>query len=386
MKVLLCGDYSSVHSELSEALKNKGHDVTVISDGDSYKAFPADIKLEANQSLPNNYVFKAFYLLVDFIGLAGIFKYFKQMKNVKLEEYDVVQLINVAPIKHFGAFGNFFFVRRVAKCSKKVVLCALGDDACWSKACLKGVFKYSPLDRISLFNFYKYYYSLKYVYSPAYRFLDFFVNYISSAVVAGLDDYRIAYEKSGKKVYFIRLPIGEAKFKKTCKEGGDYSVKIFHAWQYGKEVKKGNDKLDEAVQAALEEVEGVDVEYRVAGGMKYDDFIKAYDCCDVFIDQAYSYDRGVTGALGMCSGKVVLSGFELDSPLGLMGLENVKNNGVNVSGDVEEDKKSLIEILLNPGLRKIIQDNAYDFAVKNYRSDLIAEQYLAVWRHHLDLS
>lgn len=41
--ILLLGDYSSVHYELSEALKKRGFKVLLISDGDDYKKIKCDV-------------------------------------------------------------------------------------------------------------------------------------------------------------------------------------------------------------------------------------------------------------------------------------------------------------------------------------------------------
>jgi hypothetical protein len=45
MKILLMGEYSNVHATLAEGLRQLGHQVTVLSNGDFWKNYPRDIDL-----------------------------------------------------------------------------------------------------------------------------------------------------------------------------------------------------------------------------------------------------------------------------------------------------------------------------------------------------
>ena len=45
MKILLLGEYSNVHWTLAEGLRQLGHTVTVVSNGDFWKNYPRDIDL-----------------------------------------------------------------------------------------------------------------------------------------------------------------------------------------------------------------------------------------------------------------------------------------------------------------------------------------------------
>ena len=46
MRILLLGEYSNVHWTLAEGLRELGHDVTVVSDGDNWKNYLRDINLK----------------------------------------------------------------------------------------------------------------------------------------------------------------------------------------------------------------------------------------------------------------------------------------------------------------------------------------------------
>lgn len=43
MKILLIGEYSNVHNTLAKGLRELGHEVCVISNGDFWKNYPRDI-------------------------------------------------------------------------------------------------------------------------------------------------------------------------------------------------------------------------------------------------------------------------------------------------------------------------------------------------------
>ena len=43
MRILLLGEYSNVHNTLAKGLRQLGHTVTVVSNGDFWKNYPRDI-------------------------------------------------------------------------------------------------------------------------------------------------------------------------------------------------------------------------------------------------------------------------------------------------------------------------------------------------------
>lgn len=48
MKILLIGEYSNVHNTLAKGLRELGHEVCVISNGDFWKNYPRDIDASRN--------------------------------------------------------------------------------------------------------------------------------------------------------------------------------------------------------------------------------------------------------------------------------------------------------------------------------------------------
>ncbi|WP_200906577.1 hypothetical protein, partial [Gulbenkiania mobilis] len=184
--------YSSVHTELSLALKQLGHQVTTLSDGDAFKGFVPDIYFGVTAQ--SSVVKKIFRSILDFLGIKGLTLLFQKRKILaKCQGYDVVQLINPVTLEPLGALANILFINYLSRKNKKLFLCALGDDYSWVSACLEGRYKYSPLDRISIKTLINYRYSLRYVYGFFYRSLDKYVKKKCSAIIPGLLDYKMAH-------------------------------------------------------------------------------------------------------------------------------------------------------------------------------------------------
>lgn len=49
MRILLLGEYSNVHATLAEGLRNLGHTVTVVSNGDFWKDYTRDIDVSRKE-------------------------------------------------------------------------------------------------------------------------------------------------------------------------------------------------------------------------------------------------------------------------------------------------------------------------------------------------
>lgn len=372
--IVLLGDYSSVHYELSKALKSKGESVILMSDGDAYKKIGCDIKLpslrKSRYRLLNNALF-AF----RFFGFFGFFNYLKVLKKLRnIKDLDVVQIINPVVIESLGALGNILLIRYLKRRAKVFCMCALGDDYKWVAACLNKKYKYSAMDRMSqegILGLGRYLYMLKYVYSPLYRLLDSYARKKVNVIIPGLSDYEIAYDDCNKAVGLVRLPVSSDNFIPPIKT--NYPVKVFHAWQQGKDARKGNDILDRVVRRYISEHGAGKVKYEIIQGVSYEEYLSKYRSADIIFDQIYSYDRGVTGALGMAAGKVVFSGFEGEESLAI---------GVNAIPDINKLYTSFVSLIESLDNIDTIKSNAYRYAKENYCSLKVADQYLRVWRNY----
>ncbi len=381
MRVLLVGEYSGVHSNLRELLLERGHEVIFIHDGDSYKKFQnSDLSVEYKRINLNHYLmnkFISFYILIlDILGIKGLIQCLKYIKILEaLKEFDIVQLINTKPFGQFGTFANYLLLKKIFKLNNNCYLCALGDDYTWVKSCLKKNPPYSMFDNLKIINIRCFIYSLNYVYGIGASFIDNFVKKNVISTIPGLYDYYFAYKSMNESCTEI-IPIPIKINENVVNVKVEYPIKIFHGWQEGKELRKGNFLFDEAIKKLMLKYPDK-LEYKVVKGVPYSEYIKLFDECHIFIDQCYSLDRGVNALLGMASGKVVLSGCDE------MTVNYYKNNLdksiINSEPDIDKIYADLEELILNLEKIKIMMRNSKNY-IKNYHNyDRVYNCYLKIW-------
>ncbi len=383
LKILLVGDYSGVHSNLALALKELGHDVTVISGGDGYKNYPRDIDVPElkNKTVPE----KIFVMLSDFLGVKGILRYLLHYRELiaSLKGFDVVQLMNPIALPAFGSLVNTHIINSLKKNNSKLYLCALGDDYFWVRDNLKRKYPYSALSSLKITNFHKYLYSLRYVYGLFFKFNHFRTLELVEGVIPGLRDYEIVYSDNAKLKPLIKIPLPSsiieiAKTKlfevesnhnrnSTCKG-------IFHGWQKGKDLRKGNIILDEAAKVASNNIKG-GLAYKVITNLPYNEYLKALDDSDIFFDQVYSMDRGVNALIGMANGKVVFSGFESEKTSS----SNITFMGVNAVPSVSDVAKNIEFLIKNPNVVDEIKVAALKYIIDEHSPEVVAKAYVSQW-------
>ena len=131
MKILLIGEYSNVHWTLAQGLRQLGHHVTVISNGDFWKDYPRDIDVARTPGKIG--------------GITLMTKLYTLLP--RLRGYDIVQLIN--PIFfELKAERLFWFYDYLRKHNKKMFLGGYGMDWYWVHTCT-----YDKPLRYSDFNF-----------------------------------------------------------------------------------------------------------------------------------------------------------------------------------------------------------------------------------------
>lgn len=381
MRVLLVGEYSGVHTNLSLKLKSMGHDVITISNGDGYKSFPRDVDLKF-KSFISKIKLRIFRItlsfLSDWLGISGLFNYLGNRKKIKaIRGFDVIQLINTAPIGGYSSIANYLLINDllVANPNTKLFLCALGDDYSWVSASTNKEFRYSCFDRININNIHKYLYSYKYLYGLFYRQLDNFVIERSNAIIPGLLDYYHAYQGYEKLTSIVKIPLSQEQYDESVSllKNGNLSVNtnisIFHGWQRGKEFKKGNDILDKVIHR-IKNDDAISIKYNVVQNLPYDEYVEVFNDADIFLDQIYSYDRGVNAILGMAKGKVVISGFEGE-----------EKYSVGINGVPDEDKlyESICRVCEDKNLLIKIKYNALNYIVNNHNPEDIANKYISIW-------
>ncbi len=381
MRILLVGEYSGVQENLKKTFIKKGHSVFLIHDGDSYKKFNGnDFSVTYNRlnfkSKVINKFFSLLYFFLDFLGIKGIIQCFRYKKDLsELKDFDIVQIVNTKPFGQFGAFANYYLLSWIFKNNKKIYLCALGDDYTWVKSCLDRNPPYSMFDNLKLKNIKSYLYSLTYIYGVGAKFIDNYVFNNIQNTIPGLYDYYFAYKKTGRSCTEV-IPIAYELENKINIRDISYPIKIFHGWQTGKELRKGNIIFDNVIKKLEKKYPGL-IDYSVVKNVPYTEYIKLFNNSDIVIDQCFSMDRGVNALIGMVHGKVVFSGCDiLTKEYYANGIENCLVNAIPVEDEIF---KQLEFLILNKEKIIEIQVKAKQYMEKFHSYEYVYEKYRELW-------
>lgn len=381
MKILLLGEYSGVHSQLKKALDQEGYEVLLIHNGDGYKNFQADLFIKYTYiSSKNRFLNKAinfYYILLAYSGLKGCIQIFKYIDVIKkMRDYDVVQLINPLYISDYGSIVNLAIFIYLKSKNKKIFLCALGDDYYWVKYCLDKNFEYSIFDQLSIRTFKNYSYPLQYIYGFLHPFLNKYIANNVNAVIPGLYDYYAAYKhlENCSEIVPIIIPSQDSAADIKPK----FPIKIFHGWQPGKAFRKGNDIFDKAIKLIKEKYPN-EIEYKIVGGLPYEEYIKTFNDCDIFIDQCYSQDCGVNALLGMSQGKVVFSGFEKEVQE-YYGIDYMPI--VNCKPDFKQIYNNIEYLIKNPSEIKKFSIQSKRFVKNFHNKTYVLNKYFEIWKNY----
>ena len=111
MRILLLGEYSNVHWNLAEGLRQLGHEVCVISDGDEWKNYHRDIDLSRHST-----------------GRLDTARYIMRLLSLlpKMRNYDVVQIINPVFLSIIQSRRRAFFPAQYPKslAASNIFLCS----------------------------------------------------------------------------------------------------------------------------------------------------------------------------------------------------------------------------------------------------------------------
>ncbi|MEY8870335.1 glycosyltransferase [Meridianimaribacter flavus] len=378
MRILLIGEYSRLHNSLKEGLTALGHEVLLVGNGDGFKNYPVDIRLD--HSFHSKFLKKfkvAFYKLTS-IDIGSWEIYFKTLLiNKKLKGFDVVQLINESSIKASPKL-EIKFLKRILKQNKKLFLLSCGIDYQCMKYMMEGKFEYSImspyLEDKSLFELYKF--QLQYL-NEDYTKLHNFIYNNSNGVIATDMDYHIPLLGNKHYLGLIPNPINIEKIKYTPLKV-DGKIKIFHGVNTKAVVKKGNQYFSDALKI-IEKKYGDKVEIKTTYSIPYNEYIKLYDECHILLDQVYGYDQGYNALEAMAKGKVVLTGAEKEFEK----FYDLKHQvAVNVKPDVDQITNTLSNLIENPEKIINISKSARTFIEDYHDYKKIAKKYSNVWSNN----
>lgn len=364
MKILLLGEYSNVHSTLAEGLSELGHEVCVVSDGDSWKNYKRDIDL-SRKSLSKIDTIKYF---IDIICTLP-----------KLKGYDVVQIIN--PIfLDLKADKIMPFYKYIRNNNKKLFMGAFGMDHYWVKTCLDcKTFRYSD------FNIGKHQRTEEEYNKP---FIEDWLNgektslnkYIAKdcdGIITGLYEYDCCYRPYfPQKTQFIPFPINMNKIIPINKDGHKL-VRFFIGIQKGRSEYKGTDKMLRALERVKAKYPDL-CEIVKVESVPFETYQNLMNSSDVILDQLYSYTPAMNALLAMAKGLVLVGGGEEENYQILK--EDELRPIINVLPNEDDVFNKLEWLILHFEEIQVLSSQSVEYIKRHHDHVKVANQYLDFWK------
>jgi glycosyltransferase involved in cell wall biosynthesis len=394
MKVLLLGEYSNLHYTLACALRDMGHDVRLVSDGDEWKRYPADVKLVRRSTG-----------LLDTI--VYLFRLVREMRHWR--GYDVVQLINPVHFIQLKAERGIRIYDWLRRHNRKVFLGAFGDDyyfihASYVRRLLRYSDFYTPTREVT--HSWNQHNLDCWLHNPGMVHSCQHIAQTCNGIIAALYEYYVAYTAVpdlAPKTTFIPLPIRSQQDNETTSqpmeqraENGVYSnypesrqrssiaqqdnkshpLRFFIGIQRQRSALKGTDillKVARELQARYPNR----MELVTAENLPYDEYMKLREDCDVLLDQIYSYTPAMNALQAMAHGIVVVSGGE-EEQYELLN-EHELRPIINTQPEEESVRAALEDLILHPERLPELRRQSILYVQRHHESHKVAQQYLDFW-------
>lgn len=377
MRILLIGEYSRLHNSIKEGLLALGHDVTLVSDGDSFKQYPSDYYYSPKTTTKGilNIFRQAIYRIFKYdiaYWERGI-RFYKLLP--KLKNYDVVQLINEAPIKTAAFFEKLLLDKVINQNNKTFMLCC-GIDFTVVKYMMDKKPAYSLMEPYFQNNKLKEYkFILEYT-TPSQKKLHDFLYLKINGVIASDMDYLMPLKDNAKFIGLIPNPINTKKLK-FSKPIIDDKIVIFlgfNRWTYNQKGIPYFEKALEIISSKYSEK----IEVIITETLPYDEYINIYNRAHILLDQIYSYDQGFNALEAMAKGKVVFTGAEKE----FMQYYNLTERvAVNALPNVDALVNELSYLIENPEEITAMGNRAHEFVTKEHDYIAVTEKYIKKWNY-----
>lgn len=357
MRILLLGEYSNVHATLAKGLRELGHEVTVVSNGDFWKNYPRDIDLTRS-----------------YTKLGGLVYWLRLLRILpKLRGYDVVQLINpmFLELKAARITPVYRYLRRH---NKRVFLGAFGMDYYWVSTCCNE----RPL-RYSDFNIGN---ELRtnadalqerrdWLGTGKQRLNELIAN-DCDGIVTGLYEYQVCYEpKFPEKTQFIPFPIVVGE-QPAISPTPPERLRLFIGINRTRSEYKGTDIMLRAAQD-IQAVYPDKVELRIAENIPFEQYVELMNGSDAILDQLYSYTPSMNPLEAMTKGIICIGGGEPEN-YAILGEEELRPI-VNVQPTYESVRHELEQLVLHLERVPQLREESWQYVKRHHDYLKVARQY-----------
>jgi glycosyltransferase involved in cell wall biosynthesis len=376
VRILLIGEFSRLHNSLKEGLVSLGHEVVIIANGDGFKNYPADLSTKATwcETKLGNIPRQIIYRLTKF-DIARIefgIRFYFHLKTLK--EFDVVQLINEAPIQTIPTLERFL-LKKLFKQNKKTFLLCCGVDYIVANYLMERKERYSIIN--PYFENPKSKPEISYILdflTPNHKKTHELIYQNIQGVIASDIDYLLPLQNHPQFLGLIPNPINTSKINYSEIEITD-KVIIFLGINRGTYYTKGISFFEKALEIIKAKYPSK-IEIIVAESIPYKDYIVLYDKAPIVLDQVYGFDQGYNALEAMAKGKVVFTGAEKEFETFYNLTEKV---AINALPDVEDLVRELSCLIENPSEIKSIGARARKFIEQEHDYIKIAKKYLTYW-------
>ena len=359
MKILLLGEYSNVHWTLAEGLRQLGHQVTVLSNGDFWKNYPRDINLTRK------------------LGKMGGISYLARLYALlpKLRGFDVVQVINpmFLELKAHRIEPIYHYLRRH---NRKIFLAAFGMDYYWVNTCCTTMpLRYSDFNMgHELRNTPDALKERKDWLGTDKQQLNEYIANSCHGIIAGLYEYWACYQPIfPQKTTFIPYPIRVSTSNDVVKNKEDGKLKLFIGINKERSVYKGTDIMLAAAQAIVRKYPH-QVQLRIAESVPFEEYKKMMNGSDAILDQLYSYTPSMNALEAMSRGIICIGGGEPESYEILN--ETELRPIINVEPSYESVEHELELLVQHPERVKRLQQQSMEYIKKHHDYVQVAKQYV----------
>lgn len=365
MKILLLGEYSNVHATLAQGLRQLGHDVLVVSDGDSYFDYKRDISLSRKGT-----------------GKLSALKYVIKLLLTlpKLRGFDIVQLINPDCFA-LKAERQFCLYRYLRKHNKAIILGSYGTDLQWVKCGLnRRIFRYGEFnigDKLRQEPQVKKI-AQEWIDTPKGQLSHYIANNCDG-IITCLYEYQMCYQSDyPEKTNYIPLPIKTKAIQPSdIKRTPTYPIRFFLGIKREMMQLKGTDIFYDALQK-LKQHYPDKCEITIVENLPFAEYEKRMNGQDVILDQAYSYTPAMNALQAMSKGIVCVGGGEPENYDILE--EKELRPIINILPDRDNVFHALEDLLLHPERLPILQRQSIEYVQRHHDYLKVAKQYAEIYQ------
>lgn len=355
MNVLLIGEYSNLHNTLADGLRQLGHTVTVVSNGDFWKDYPRDIDLSRGKGL-----------------LGGLKLYIKVLRTLpRLRGYDIVQLINPMFLE-LRAERLFSVYRYLRRHNRKMVLGAFGMDYYWAHVCTtEKLLRYSDFNIGSTLRTNHEAVDERHDWiGTAKERLNRMIAADCDAIVPCLYEYWRCYQPLfPNKTTFIPLPI---RIEPQTDTEPSSKLRLFIGINKTRNAYKGTDIMLKAAEYVANKYPDR-VELRKACSLPFNEYQKMMDGSDAILDQLYSYTPSMNSLLAMSKGIIDIGGGEPEN-YDILDEQELRPI-VNVTPSYESVVEALERLVNNPSMVEQLKADSRRYVVRHHDHIRVAKRY-----------